>query len=39
MLLLLVVPLSMGVKEATNVEGEDDDDEEEEGQTRPVTTK
>ncbi len=27
----VVVPLSMGVKEATNVEGEDDDDEEEEG--------
>jgi hypothetical protein len=33
----VVVPLSTGVKEATNVEGEDDDDEEE-GQTRPVTT-
>jgi hypothetical protein len=27
----VVVPLSMGVKEATNVKGEDDDDEEEEG--------
>lgn len=35
----VVVPLSTGVKEATNAEGEDDDDdEEEEGQTRPVTT-
>ncbi len=33
------VPLSTGVKEATNVEGEDyDDDEEEDRQTRPVTT-
>jgi len=33
----VVVPLSTGVKEATNIEGEDDD-EEEEGQTRPVTS-
>lgn len=35
----VVVPLSTGVKEATNVEGEeDDDDDEEDRQTRPVTT-
>ncbi len=34
----IFVPLSTGVKEATNVEGEDDDDDEEGRQTRPVTT-
>ncbi len=33
-----VVPLSTGVKEATNVEGEEEEDDEEDRQTRPVTT-